>query len=157
VLRHSVGEFPVTGDSSICLNYIYFLHVHLKSTMSERKNVIPGIYEIKCIVRLSSSDTTQQWKPSVHTIPHVEPHSTLMEPHSSSTLVLMEQLQLLHSLCFVAYFLTIIFYSFFFLGGGCRDRVFLCSPGCPGTHSVDQAGLELRNLSASASHTVGTS
>ena len=21
-----------------------------------------------------------------------------------------------------------------------RDRVFLCSPGCPGTHSVDQAG-----------------
>jgi hypothetical protein len=24
-----------------------------------------------------------------------------------------------------------------------RDRVSLCSPGCPGTHSVDQAGLEL--------------
>jgi hypothetical protein len=23
------------------------------------------------------------------------------------------------------------------------DRVSLCSPGCPGTHSVDQAGLEL--------------
>jgi hypothetical protein len=32
-----------------------------------------------------------------------------------------------------------------------RDRVSLCSPGCPGTHSVDQAGLELRNLRASAS------
>jgi hypothetical protein len=29
--------------------------------------------------------------------------------------------------------------------------VFLCSPDCPGTHSVDQAGLELRNLPASAS------
>jgi hypothetical protein len=29
---------------------------------------------------------------------------------------------------------------FVFLG----DRVSLCSPGCPGTHSVDQAGLELR-------------
>jgi hypothetical protein len=29
-------------------------------------------------------------------------------------------------------------------------RVSLCSPVCPGTHSVDQAGLELRNLSASA-------
>jgi hypothetical protein len=25
-----------------------------------------------------------------------------------------------------------------------RDRVSLCSPGCPGTHSVDQAGLELK-------------
>jgi hypothetical protein len=30
-------------------------------------------------------------------------------------------------------------------------RVSLCSPGCPGTHSVDQAGLELKNLPASAS------
>jgi hypothetical protein len=29
--------------------------------------------------------------------------------------------------------------------------VSLCSLGCPGTHSVDQAGLELRNLPASAS------
>jgi hypothetical protein len=32
-----------------------------------------------------------------------------------------------------------------------RDRVSLCSPGCPLTHSVDQAVLELRNLPASAS------
>ena len=31
-----------------------------------------------------------------------------------------------------------------------RDRVSLCSPGCPGTHSVDQVGLELRNLPAFA-------
>jgi hypothetical protein len=35
------------------------------------------------------------------------------------------------------------------------DRVFLCSPGCPDTHSVDQAGLELRNLPASASQVLG--
>jgi hypothetical protein len=32
-----------------------------------------------------------------------------------------------------------------------RDRVSFSSPGCPGTHSIDQAGLELRNLPASAS------
>jgi hypothetical protein len=32
-----------------------------------------------------------------------------------------------------------------------RDRVSLCSPGCPGTHFADQAGLELRNPPASAS------
>ena len=31
------------------------------------------------------------------------------------------------------------------------DRFSLCSPGCPGTYSVNQAGLELRNLLASAS------
>jgi hypothetical protein len=30
-----------------------------------------------------------------------------------------------------------------------RDRVSLCSPGCPGTHYVDQAGLELRDPPAS--------
>ena len=35
------------------------------------------------------------------------------------------------------------------------DRVSLCSPGCPGTHSVDQAGLELRNLPVSASQVLG--
>ena len=27
-----------------------------------------------------------------------------------------------------------------------QDRVSLCSPGCPGTHSVDQAGLELTEI-----------
>jgi hypothetical protein len=35
------------------------------------------------------------------------------------------------------------------------DRVSLCSPGCPGTHFVDQAGLKLRNLPASASQVLG--
>ena len=36
------------------------------------------------------------------------------------------------------------FFSFFY-------TVSPCSPGCPGTHSVDQADLELGNLPASAS------
>ena len=36
-----------------------------------------------------------------------------------------------------------------------RERVSLCSPGCPGTHSVHQAGLELRNPLASASQVLG--
>jgi hypothetical protein len=44
-------------------------------------------------------------------------------------------------------------FSFFFFPP--QDRVSLCSPGCPGTHSVDQAGLELRNLPASASQVLG--
>jgi hypothetical protein len=43
--------------------------------------------------------------------------------------------------------------SFFFLVF--QDRVSLCSPGCPGTHSVDQTGLELRNLPVSASQGLG--
>jgi hypothetical protein len=36
-----------------------------------------------------------------------------------------------------------------------HNRVSLCSPDCPGTHSVDQGGLELRNLPASASQVLG--
>ena len=36
-----------------------------------------------------------------------------------------------------------------------RDRVSLYIPGCPGTHSVDQAGLELRSPPASASRVLG--
>ena len=45
---------------------------------------------------------------------------------------------------------VVVFFFFFFL-----DRVSLYSPGCPGTHSVDQAGLELRNPPASASQVLG--
>ncbi|GAB1285851.1 Fer-1-like protein 4 [Apodemus speciosus] len=41
------------------------------------------------------------------------------------------------------------------LVAGSSDRVPLCSPGCPGTHSVDQAGRELRNPPASASQSAG--
>jgi hypothetical protein len=36
-----------------------------------------------------------------------------------------------------------------------QDRVPLCSPACPGTHSVDQADLDLRNLPTSASQVLG--
>jgi hypothetical protein len=36
-----------------------------------------------------------------------------------------------------------------------QNRVSLHSPACPGTHSVDQAGLELRNPPASASQMLG--
>jgi hypothetical protein len=46
-------------------------------------------------------------------------------------------------------------YIFFFFFLVFRDRVSLCSPGCPGTHFVDQAGLELRNPPASTSRVLG--
>ena len=50
--------------------------------------------------------------------------------------------------CFVLFFWFFFFFFFW-------DRVSLCSPGCPGTHSVDQVGLKLRNLPASASRVLG--
>jgi hypothetical protein len=43
-------------------------------------------------------------------------------------------------------FLFVLCFVFIF-----QDRFSLCSPGCPGTHYVDQAVLELRDLSASTS------
>jgi hypothetical protein len=46
------------------------------------------------------------------------------------------------------FFFVCLFACFFSRQG---DRVSLCSPGCPGTHSVDQAGLKFRNSPASAS------
>jgi hypothetical protein len=48
-----------------------------------------------------------------------------------------------------------ISFFFFFSFGVFRDRVSLYSPDSPGTHFVDQAGLELRNLPASASLMLG--
>jgi hypothetical protein len=51
---------------------------------------------------------------------------------------------------FFDYFLFLFIYLLVF-----QDRVSLYCPGCPGTHSVDQAGLELRNLPASASQVLG--
>jgi hypothetical protein len=52
-------------------------------------------------------------------------------------------------LSFYIIFFCFLFFLFF------QDRVFLYSPGCPGTHFVDQAGLELRNPPASASQVLG--
>jgi hypothetical protein len=48
-----------------------------------------------------------------------------------------------------------LFFVLFYFGLVFPDRVSLCSPGCPGTHFVDQAGLKLRNPPASASRVLG--
>ena len=46
-------------------------------------------------------------------------------------------------------------FFFFFLVFETGFLISLYSPGCPGTHFVDQAGLELRNPPASASRMLG--
>jgi hypothetical protein len=53
--------------------------------------------------------------------------------------------------CFGFVCLFCFCFLFFFF----PDRVSLCSSGCPGTHSVDQAGLKLRNPPAPASQVLG--
>jgi hypothetical protein len=54
-------------------------------------------------------------------------------------------------ICFVLFCFVLFCFDLFCF----QDRVSLYSPGCPGTHSVDQEGLELRNLPASASQVLG--
>jgi hypothetical protein len=56
---------------------------------------------------------------------------------------------------FFLVFVVVVVLFFCFVFSVFRDRVSLYSPGCPGTHFVDQAGLELRNLPASASRVLG--
>ena len=61
----------------------------------------------------------------------------------------------IYPLVLVLVFWVFLFFCFFVFFLVLRDRVSLCSPGCPGTHSVDHAGLELRNPPASASQVLG--
>ena len=55
--------------------------------------------------------------------------------------------------CLFVFVLFCLFFCFVFLVF--RDRVSLYSPGCPGPHFVDQAGLELRNPPACACQLIG--
>jgi hypothetical protein len=61
---------------------------------------------------------------------------------------------LIKALLQMSYFLALLF-LFVFLFLFFQNRVSLYSPGCPGTHFVDQAGLDLRNPPASASRVLG--
>jgi hypothetical protein len=56
------------------------------------------------------------------------------------------------SLFLFCFALFVCFLGFFFFFS---EKVSLCSPGCPGPHFVDQAGLKLRNSPASASQVLG--
>jgi hypothetical protein len=67
------------------------------------------------------------------------------QPLPSARSLMMVQLSFTYSLFFFFFFFFLVF----------RDMVFLYSPGCPGTHFVAQAGLELRNPPASASRVLG--
>jgi hypothetical protein len=69
--------------------------------------------------------------------------------------VLQYQISNQDLILFFYLFLFILFYLFIYFFLVFWDRVSLYSPGCPGAHFVDQAGLELRNPPASASRVLG--
>jgi hypothetical protein len=71
--------------------------------------------------------------------------------HLSSTRIINSQVTLQAKLSPSPLLGFILFYLFIYFG----FFVSLCNPGCSGTHSVDQAGLKLRNPPASASQVLG--
>jgi hypothetical protein len=117
--------------SSIYL-FIYFMHVSTPP--------------------LLSSDTPEEG---------IRPHSRWHEPPCGcwelnsgplkEQLVLLTTEPSLQPEWLLSFFLFVLFVCLFVF----RDMVSLYSPGCPGTHFVDQAGLELRNLPVSASPVLG--
>ena len=54
---------------------------------------------------------------------------------------------------FVSFLILVLLFCFFLFYF--QDKGSFCSPCCHGTHSVDQAGLKLRNPPASASQMLG--
>jgi hypothetical protein len=69
------------------------------------------------------------------------------------------KISLTNGFLFVCFFLSFVFcfvlFCFVLFCFVFQDRVSLYSPGCPGTHFVDQAGLKLKNPPASASRVLG--
>jgi hypothetical protein len=85
-----------------------------------------------------------------HLLTNGTTHNGLRPPTSITNFKNTLQTCLQTNLVFVWFGLGLVWFGLVF-----PDRASLCSPGYPGTHSVDQAGLELRNPPASASQVLG--
>ena len=84
----------------------------------------------------------------------------MLAPPRKEAFVLSTEQQRYKSLGFFWFFCLFVWVLVlvWFFGVFCfvfRDRVSLCSSDCPGTQSVDQAVLEVRNLPASTSQVLG--
>jgi hypothetical protein len=87
-------------------------------------------------------------KNSVSQTTTIKPKTNKQTKQKSEGVSVLELLFLL-LLGFLGEFVCLFVCLFF------QDRVSLCSPGSPRTHSVDQTGLKLRNLPASAFQVLG--
>jgi hypothetical protein len=84
----------------------------------------------------------------VEGFPYIEPS---LYPWNEAYLIIVNDcFDVFFFVCLFCFCFVLFCFVLFF-----QDRVSLYSPGCPGTHFVDQAGLELRNPPASASQVLG--
>jgi hypothetical protein len=72
-----------------------------------------------------------------HTHIHIHIHVCIYKTFGPFSLAYILAYKIIHK----PHLTFFLFFCFLFF----QDRVSLCNPGCPWTHSVDQAGLELRN------------
>ena len=63
--------------------------------------------------------------------------------------------EIIENKCYLLCKFSWVSFCFLIFGGGGWDKASLWDLGCPGTHSVDQAGLKLRNPPVSASQVLG--
>jgi hypothetical protein len=91
--------------------------------------------------------------PGIRVTGHCDPPDIMLGPNFSLWKVRKHSWPLSCLSLFVCFVFVLFLFVFCFLFF--RDRISLCSPDCPGTHSVDQAGLKLRNLPASAFRVLG--
>jgi hypothetical protein len=87
--------------------------------------------------------------------PHRPPETTKNPTCMQKQRVFIQAFSLFFPFFSFLFFFFFVFFFVLFCFFVFRDRVSLYSPGCPGTHFVDQAVLELRNLPASASQVLG--
>ena len=111
----------------------------LNGSLSQKKNKT-----VTSLKSLRTDEMAQAWKGGLplkpcdlSSVPRV-----LVKTNSTSSRA--------HTFFHLFVFVFCLFGFFFF-----RDRISLYSPGCPGTHFVDQAGLERRNPPAFASQVLG--
>jgi hypothetical protein len=117
--------------------HIYTTHIPPYTHTTHTHNIYKHTHTYTHITHIH----TQAYTHTIHTHTH---HTTYTHTHRTHTWT--------HTYTHTTHTNNnkIIFCFLFF-----RGRVSLCSSGYPGTHSADQAGLELRNLPASASRVLG--
>jgi hypothetical protein len=131
-----------------CVWYVYYVHV---CVYMSRYIWICGARRGDLMPSLASVSIRHIYGAHAHAHAHTHTHThrgKQSDMQNKIPFILMFILCIWMSLLVGFSCLFVLFFCFW-------DRVSLYSPGCPGTHFVDQAGLELRNLPASASRVLG--
>ncbi|GAB1302291.1 Dedicator of cytokinesis protein 8 [Apodemus speciosus] len=136
--------FPMQVEELLCnLNSILYDTVKMREFQEDPEMLMDLMYRIAKSYQ-ASPDLRLTWL------------QNMAEKHTKKKCFTEAAMCLVHAAALVAEYLSMLEdRSYLPVGSVSFQVVSLCSSGCPGTHSVDQAGLELRNPPASASQSAG--